>query len=122
MDFKLPWEPSHLLSGVIQEASLRVTWKEAEKSAFPESDCCTFWTQATFHGDVRDTSICARSQISGRLSGELSAGVRTEGPQMADGSGCHLMGAALGARGVGVAETAPCEGHRGSSSSNLGKF
>lgn len=39
----------------------------------------------------------------GRLSGELSAGIRTEGPQMADGSGFHLMGTALGAKGVGVA-------------------
>ena len=38
----------------------------------------------------------------GRLSGELSAGIRTEGPQMADGSGFHLMGTALGAKGVGV--------------------
>lgn len=85
LDFKLPWEPSHLLSGVTQEASLRVAWREAEKSAIPESDCCTWWIQATFHGDARDTSICARSQISGRLSGELSAGVRPEGPQMADG-------------------------------------
>ena len=77
-----------------------MAWREAEKSTFPESDCCTFWTKETFHGVVGDTAICARSQISGRPSGELSAGVRTEGPQMADGSGCHLTGAVLGAKGV----------------------
>lgn len=50
----------------------------------------------TFHGDAGDTSLWSRSQISGRPSGELSAGVSTERPQMADGSGCRAMGAASG--------------------------
>lgn len=55
----------------------------------------------TFHRDAGDTSLWSRSQISGRPSGELSAGVSTERPQMADGSGCRAMGAALDVRGGG---------------------
>lgn len=67
--------------------------------------------RVTFHGDAGGTSTYARSQVSGRLSGELPAGVRTEGAQMADGPGCHLMGTALGTEGVGAAYTTPCKGN-----------
>lgn len=40
-------------------------------------------------------------------------GDRTEGPQMADGSGCHLEGAVLGAEeGVCGLDYTPCEVNR----------
>lgn len=65
--------PAHL--SIIQEASQTVGRRgRRQKVAFPRGNCCASWAHQTFCGDARDTSLCARNQISGRLSGERSAG------------------------------------------------